>query len=200
MENPKLLVTFGSDSSIADESNKSWVNYLSERVKFEECLHFALPNIGNDEIARKVLFEISSIIQSKRYESKDILVGIMWEDMSRISEVAHDKIKCTIVNYEHYLRTEMFLKKLQIKYFMTRSHPNAKASERNGMLGEPYVKLLHYGLDYMYWLRTNSLYMFCQDRKMQVNEETKAVITECHSNFVDLIMQQLEFFEFVEKQ
>ena len=160
MENPKILVTFGSDNSIYDESNKSWVNYLGEQIPFEKSFHFAIPNLGNDEIARKVLYEISNLLNNN-VDSRDLLVGIMWESMDRIQEYSHDKIKSTVVNLEHYLRTQWLLEKFSIKYFMANSHPSAKISERNGIKDDFYVKFLQYGLDYAFWIHANSLYFEC---------------------------------------
>ena len=120
--------------------------------------------------------------------------------MSRISEFSNDKIKSTIVNLEHYMRIQWFLERLGIKYFMANSHPSAKISERNGIMDNPYVKFLRYGLDYFFWLQSNSLYIDCQNRRIPVNNVTKLVSTEGHEYYTKVIINHLIYCEFINPQ
>jgi len=196
--NPKLLLTFGSDSSISDPTNKSWVDYLADHIKIQESLHFAIPNIGNDEIARKVIYEVSQILKSEKYDCSELLVGIMWEDLSRIVDFTTDKKKCTIVNYEHFLRVQWFLERFGIKFFMCRSHPSAKISEKDEkIINDYYVFFLNHGIDYTYWISSNSLYIHSQNKRISVDKDTKKVSTEGHLDFTNLIIEQLKILDFI---
>lgn len=189
MANPKILLTFGSDSSIPNDLNKTWVNYLSEQIPFEQVHHFAEPNVGNDQISRKIILKVSEFC--KTYERDELLVGIMWENMARIPAYSDDRVMSTIVNLEHYLRIQWFFERAGIKYFMTRSDITASTSEKDNIINDPYVHLYHYGLDYLYWIPTNSIYYWCLRRRISNMDDPKNICTKCHLEFTKFILEYL---------
>lgn len=196
MKNPKILLTFGSDHSMPNDLNKTWVNYLSEQLPFEQVHHFAEPNVGNDKIARQVILQVSEFC--KTYEREELLVGIMWERMSNIPEYCNDKIMSTIVNLEHYLRVQWFFEIAGIKYFMTGSHMSASTSEKDNIMNDPYVHLYHHGLDFAFWIPCNSMYYWCMGKKMiDLSDPTKNMSTECHSDFTRVIIEHLKNLDMV---
>lgn len=197
MENPKVLLTFGSNNSLYDPNNKTWTYYLDQILQLEHSKHFAKPNIGNDVIATDVLYHVKEYL--KTYERHELLVGIMWEEIEKLPCYHDDEISRVIANLEYYFMIEMYLKKLNIKYFMTGSHLNTHPSERKGHREHTIIKSLFESIDYTFWLECNSIYMWCLHRRIPVDAVSKLVGEQGQLEFTNKrIMDFLIWKEYIQ--
>lgn len=77
----KLVITGGCSFSVANRWGNTWAKHLSLLRPEFEYKHTGLSSQGNGLISRRVIYEVTKALNTRKPE--DILVGIMWSGIDR---------------------------------------------------------------------------------------------------------------------
>jgi hypothetical protein len=104
-----------------------------------------IDNGKNDEYVRKPEIELTSVVEGVKNWR---VLNHEWisssEDTEMYFKVMYDKIQSYVFSIEHMLRTQWYLKKLGIKYFMT-SHIDLFYEQENYLKMYDFKKLKEFG-------------------------------------------------------
>lgn len=93
MENPSLLITAGCSFSTAQNEHSTWPVHLNDYLRPKDIVYLGSGGIGNGIISRRVIYNVTQYL--KKYEPKDILVGIMWSSYDRYEVYSKEPISHT---------------------------------------------------------------------------------------------------------
>jgi len=79
-----ILVTSGCSFTASTqqlESAASWPGFTKDRCRFDYCIDYSYPSIGNEYIGDSILYHFSQIIDASNY-----MVIIMWSGLDRVEQ------------------------------------------------------------------------------------------------------------------
>ena len=116
------LITAGCSYSQVPNSDVTWPVHLNDILKPDSVLFLGQGAAGNGIISRKVIYNTTQML--KRYDPKEILVGIMWSGFDRGEVYSTAHLESNVIDYgpDHPMYCNPVSVVENRDYYLTNSH------------------------------------------------------------------------------